>query len=283
LQNDDGNSERNFLSYVDDIVMASKKKTTYISNLAETFANMHEARLKLNPEKCIFVVTRVNVLGCLVSMKGIKANPDKIRAIIQMQAPQNRKEMQKLTGQIVALNSSIEQIYSKATRKKPPILQCAQGLHKSRVEVEQQKAFKVLKLYLEHLPTLSSLEQGLSLILYVSATYSVVSGALVIEKETTRDGKIAKQQFPVYFVSEVLTGSKKYCSKMEKICYAVITNAKKLQHYFEAHTIKVLTNQPLNDNFSKRNNSGRISKWAIELSEYVADFKKRRAIKSQNK
>jgi hypothetical protein len=66
---------RNVLSYVDDIVMASKKKTTYISDLAETFVNMREARLKLNPEKCIFGITRGKVLGCLVSTKGIEANP----------------------------------------------------------------------------------------------------------------------------------------------------------------------------------------------------------------
>jgi hypothetical protein len=46
---------------------------------------MHEARLKLNTEKCIFEITRGKVLGCLVSTKGIEANPNKIRAIIQMQ------------------------------------------------------------------------------------------------------------------------------------------------------------------------------------------------------
>jgi hypothetical protein len=46
----------NVLSYVDDIVVASKKKTTYFSDLAEIFANMHEARLKLNPEKYVFGV-----------------------------------------------------------------------------------------------------------------------------------------------------------------------------------------------------------------------------------
>jgi hypothetical protein len=54
---------------------------------------MHEANLKLNPEKCIFGVTRDKVLGCLVSTKGIEANPDKIRAITQMQLPQTRKEV----------------------------------------------------------------------------------------------------------------------------------------------------------------------------------------------
>jgi hypothetical protein len=78
---------RNVLSYVDDIVVVSKKRENYITDLAETFANMHEARLKLNLEKCIFGITKGKVLGYLVSTKGIKANPDKIKAIIQMQPP----------------------------------------------------------------------------------------------------------------------------------------------------------------------------------------------------
>jgi predicted regulator of amino acid metabolism with ACT domain len=85
----------------------------------------------------------------------------------------------------------------------------------------------------------------------------------------------------VYFVLEVLTRSKKYYSNMEKICYAVITSAKKDRHYFEAHKIKVLTNQLLNDIFDNTDSSDRISKWAMELSEYVVDFEKRNAIKSQ--
>jgi hypothetical protein len=81
-------------------------------------------------------------------------------------------------------------------------------------------------------------------------------------------------------MSEVLTGSKKYYSEMEKICYVVIMSARKLQHYFEAHTIKVLTNQPLNDIFGNRDRFDRISKWVMELSEYVVVFEKRSAIKS---
>jgi hypothetical protein len=78
---------RNVLSYVDDIVVVIKKKENYIADLAETFANMREAKLKLNPEKCVFRITKEKVLGCLVSTKGIEANPNKIRAITQMQPP----------------------------------------------------------------------------------------------------------------------------------------------------------------------------------------------------
>jgi hypothetical protein len=61
---------------------------------------------------------------------------------------------------------------------------------------------------------------------------------------------------------------------MEKICYAIVMSARKLRHYFEAHTIKVLTNQTLNDIFDNRDSSGRISKWAMELLEHVVDFEK---------
>jgi hypothetical protein len=85
----------------------------------------------------------------------------------------------------------------------------------------------------------------------------------------------------VYFVStEVLAKSKKYYSEVEKISYAVVMSARKLQHYFEPHTITVLIDQPLHDIFGNRDNSGRLGKWATKLLEYVVDFEKCSAIKS---
>jgi hypothetical protein len=65
---------------------------------------------------------------------------------------------------------------------------------------------------------------------------------------------------------KVLTGSKRFYSKMEKICYVIMMSARKLRHYFEAHTIKILTSQVLNNIFGNRDISRRISKWAMELS-----------------
>jgi hypothetical protein len=91
----------------------------------------------------------------------------------------------------------------------------------------------------------------------------------MVEKETIGNGKAMKQQFLVYFVSEVLRGSKRFYSEIEKICYVVVMSARKLRQYFKAHTIKVLTNQPLNDIFGNRDSSRRIIKWAMELLEHV--------------
>jgi hypothetical protein len=187
---------KNVPSYVDDIVIASKKRENCISNLAETFPNMRDDRLKLNPKKCVFKITRGKVLGCLVSTKGIEANPDKIKVIIQMQSPQRRKDMQKLTGCITSLNRFI----SKLAERSLPFLTILRGSTKVEWGIEHQRAFDDLKSYLEHLPTLSCPEQGHPLILYVSAMHSAISGALMTEKEVTQNGKTAKQLFPVYFI-----------------------------------------------------------------------------------
>jgi hypothetical protein len=78
---------RNIFTYVDDIVVASKNKEDHLADLAETFANMRDARLRLNPEKCVFGVREGKVLGYLVSHRGIEANRTKIQAITNMTPP----------------------------------------------------------------------------------------------------------------------------------------------------------------------------------------------------
>jgi hypothetical protein len=131
------------------------------------------------------------------------------------------------------------------------------------------------------LSALASPQPDQSFILYVSVTQIAVSGALVQEQEALKEGRKLMHQIPIYFISEAHVGSKKYYSKMEKICYAIVMSARKLQHYFEAYRVRVLMNQLLNDLFGNQDSSGRVGKWAMEQSEHVIDFEKRSAIKSQ--
>jgi hypothetical protein len=95
---------RNILAYVDKIVVKSVQRRDHISDLAETIANLRAANLRLNPEKCVFGIHKKKVLGSLVSTKGIEANPDKIKALIEMQDPVSMKDVQKLTGRVATLN-----------------------------------------------------------------------------------------------------------------------------------------------------------------------------------
>jgi hypothetical protein len=95
------------------------------------------------------------------------------------------------------------------------------------------------------------------------------------------DSEKGRFQSSVYFISEALSSSKLLYSELEKIAYAVVMATRKLKHYFEAHMVTMLTDQPLNDLFINKEASSRIAKWATELSEHTIDFRKRSAIKSQ--
>jgi hypothetical protein len=111
----------------------------------------------------------------------------------------------------------------------------------------------------------------------VAASHSAVSAALVHEK---LDGQ-AKRQAPVYFVSEVLSPSKKNYTELEKVLYVVLMASRKLRHYFQAYHIIVPSSQPLKDIMRNREATGRIGKWATELNEFTIDYVHRSSIQSQ--
>jgi hypothetical protein len=94
---------KNVLTYVDDIVVKSTKQENHIADLQETFANFRKAGLKLNPEKCVFGVNKGKFLCCLVSTKGIEANPSKIEAVLRIEPPKTRKGAHRLTGRLASI------------------------------------------------------------------------------------------------------------------------------------------------------------------------------------
>ena len=63
--------------------------------------------MKLNATKCTFGVSSGKFLGFLVNYRGIKANPEKISALLNIRAPNTVNEVQKLTGMVAALNRFI--------------------------------------------------------------------------------------------------------------------------------------------------------------------------------
>jgi hypothetical protein len=264
---------RNILTYVDDIVIKRIQRRDHISDLAETFVNLRAANIKLNPEKCVFGIHEGEVLGFLVSTKSIEANPDKIKALVEMQDPISVKDVQKLTGRVTALNIFIP----RAAERSVPFFQVLRSFKNFQWSKSQKQAIQELKDYLSNMTKLCPPELKSPLLLYLTASNSAVSAVLVQEKDEEEKLK----QIPVYFASEALSGSKLFYSELEKITYAVIMAARKLRHYFEGHKIRVIINEPLNDLFTNKEALTRIIKWAAELSEYTVDVERRNAIKSQ--
>jgi ribonuclease HI len=264
---------RNVMTYVDDIIVKSMKQENHIADLQETFANFRQAGLKLNPEKCVFGVKKGKFLGCLISTKGIEANPNKIEAILRMEPPSTKKGAQWLATRLASLNRFI----SRSAQRNLPFFEILKSAEVFQWGPAKQKAFEELKQHLIDLTTLTPPLPGAPLLLYVAASHSAVSAALVQEK---LDGQI-KKQAPVYFVSEVLSLSKKNYTELEKVLYVVLMASRKLWHYFQAYHIIVPSSQPLKDIMKNREATGRIGKWAAELNEFSIDYVHRSSIQSQ--
>jgi hypothetical protein len=101
-------------TYVDDIVVKSKRANNLVNDLDIAFKWLKEKNIKLNSEKCVFGVPRGMLLGFIVSERGIKANPEKISAITKMGPIQDLKGVQKVTGCLATLSRFISPLDEKA-------------------------------------------------------------------------------------------------------------------------------------------------------------------------
>jgi hypothetical protein len=99
---------------VDDVVVKTKQSGTLLDNIKETFANMRRYRMKLNPEKCTFGVPAGQLLGYIVSQRGIKANPSKIKAIEALEPPTELRDVQKFAGCLASLSRFVSQLGEKS-------------------------------------------------------------------------------------------------------------------------------------------------------------------------
>ncbi|RDY04876.1 hypothetical protein CR513_11345, partial [Mucuna pruriens] len=80
--------------YVDDMVAKSENGRSHCEALRRVFRILRRHQLRLNPEKCSFGVQAGRFLGYMLTERGIEANPEKCRAVINMRSPQNVKEVQ---------------------------------------------------------------------------------------------------------------------------------------------------------------------------------------------
>jgi hypothetical protein len=117
------------------------------------------------------------------------------------------------------------------------------------------------------------------MLLYIAATNQVVSSVLVVER--AEEGKAHGVQRPVYYLSEVLSPTKKRYPHYQKLAYAVYMTGKKLPHYFECHSIVVVASTPILSILNNPDATGRVSLWGITLGPWETTYQRQSAIKSQ--
>jgi hypothetical protein len=132
---------------------------------------------------------------------------------------------------------------------------------------------------LAHVPILKPPRGGEPLYLYVVATTQVASAVVVVER--AEEGHTLPVQRPVYYISEVLSETKVRYPQIQKLLYAVVLARRKLQHYFEADPVMVVSSFPLGEIIRNPDASGRIMKWSMELMGETLTYASCKAIKFQ--
>ncbi|KAL6314404.1 hypothetical protein AAG906_022487 [Vitis piasezkii] len=220
--------------YIDDIVVKSKTREEHVLHLQEVFHLLRKYDMKLNPAKCAF---------------GVSANSWDLWS---------KKELQRLTGKLVALGRFI----ARFTDELRPFFLAIRKAGASGWTDSCQSAFEKIKHCLMQPPILSSpLPEE-----KFAALFRCPS---------------PKEQKPIYYVSRALADVETRYSKMELTALALRSAAQKLRPYFQAHPVVVLTDQPLRNILHKPDLTERMLQWAIELSEYGIEFQPRLSMKGQ--
>ena len=199
---------RNVEVYVNDMLIKSKKEKDHLDNLRETFNTLRQYSMKLNPSKCAFGVSSRKFLWFMVSQRGIYANPEKVRSILEMSSLKSVKEVQSLIRRVAALNKFV----SKAINIFLPFFKTLKRAFVWTGECET--AFQELKCYLSNPSLLSPSKEGENLFLYLAVFVTVVSIALIREKN--------KIQIPVYYISQAFQEAEGRYPQIEKFTFALI-------------------------------------------------------------
>lgn len=214
---------RNLEAYVDEMVIKSRMVEDLLSDIQETFDQLRAINMKLNPKKCSFGVKEGQFLGHLITKQGIKANPSKVKAITDLQAPKTLKDVQSLNGKL----ASLSRFLSKGVDWPLPFFKTLKGCMGKKIfqwSIEAEAAFQKLKEFMEIIPTLTAPIKGKVLYMYIVASFESISVLLLAERE--------KKQILIYFVSRVLQGAELNYPELEKLILALVHATRCLRKVF---------------------------------------------------
>ncbi|KAM2731160.1 hypothetical protein EV2_034858 [Malus domestica] len=208
--------------YIDDVVIKSKRRQTYLDDLRQAFLRMHQHNLKMNLAKCAFGVSAGNFLGFLVHHRGIEMDENKARVIINAPSPTMKKQLQYLLGKINFLRRFIAN--SAGKMKAFSTLLKLNDSDKFEWKNEHQAVFTQIKVSLTTPPVLVPPRCSKPLMLYISAAEESIGCLLMQDNDAGREHAI-------FYLSRNLNQPEINYFAVEKLCLALFFTASKLRHY----------------------------------------------------
>ena len=202
-------------NFVDDIVVWGETQREHDDRLKQVLDRCRKHNLKLNMEKCKFNQTEVKYLGHIIGNGLIKPDDEKVRAVVEMATPEDKKAVQRFLGMVTYVAKFIPNLSEISAPLRDVI--------KNNVEFEwsyaQEAAYTKLKQVISQAPVLKMYDINKPVTISVDASQNGMGAVLL------QDGK------PVEYASRALTATQKSYAQIEKELLAIVFGCERFQQY----------------------------------------------------
>jgi hypothetical protein len=245
------------VKYIDDILISSPDMTTHLVDLRRVFERLVSERLYPKLSKCEFGVHEVEFLGHVLGREGIKADPHKVKAVLNAPTPTNVSELRGFLGLLNYFQRFISNfaarsvLFTDLLKKETPWTWSA----------SHDQAFQGLKSALVSAPVLRPFDRRLPVVIQTDASDKAV-GAVLLQD----DGKGRR---PVAFTSKKLSPAERNYPPQELEMYAIIHAFGVWRHYLLGRRFIVETDhQSLTQLKKSPDPTRRLARWYEEIADF---------------
>lgn len=244
--------------YFDDIIVAASTEEEHDQLMEKVLERAKQHNLKFNPNKLQYKTNVVKFLGVIISPQGVRVDPNKIKAILELPTPTDKDAVHRFLGLLKSLSRFIPDLSQQTenlrylTKKNVPFNWTEQ----------QEKEFQKLKQLLVETPVLKFFDAS--------------NPNVVIQTDSSKSGLgcCLMQDAPIAFASRALTNTEIRYSQIEKELLAIVFAVKKFHNYIYGRQVIVKTDhKPLVSLVQKPMDklTARLQRLRLQLLRYNID------------
>ena len=266
----------NVQAYIDDVLIWQETPEKLYKSMKKVLERLRQYNVKVNLEKCQWMVKEVKYLGHILTREGIKPNTDKIKAIIEAPEPQNVTQLKSFIGMVM--------YYSKFLKNLNVVLAPLYILLKKEQKwlwsEECVKAFKACKKELCEKHVLTHYDPKKQIMISCDASDDGISGVL--------SHLINGEEKPVFFVSRTLSLTEKKYPILHREALAIVFAMEKFYKYIYGHFVEIFTDhKPLLGIFGAKKGeppvvASRLQRYVLRLSIFDYELKYRKGKENGN-